>query len=64
MTAAVDPAACTGCGICAIICPEVFRMSGGRKESAVVHCETVPEEYESFCTDARDCCKGKAIRVG
>ena len=63
MTAALDRTVCTGCGICAIICPEVFRMQGGRKDIAVVHAETVPEEAETFCEDARDCCKRKAIQL-
>ena len=65
MKATVATESCTGCGICEIICPEVFRMNGGSREKrAVVHVETVPDEAGCFCVDARDCCKGNAIQLG
>ena len=64
MKVSVDPELCTGCGICEVVCPEVFRMNGGgRKQFAVVRTELVPEEAINFCRDARDCCKPEAICV-
>ncbi len=63
MKATVETDLCKGCGACEIICPEVFRMNGGRNDFAVVHSETVPEEADNFCVDARNCCKPKAIRI-
>ena len=64
MRVTVDPKLCTGCGICEVVCPEVFRLDGGgKKPFAVVRSETVPEEAVNFCRDARDCCKPQAILV-
>ena len=64
MKAAVDASLCNGCGICEIVCPEVFRMSGGNETGlAVVRGEVVPEEAIRFCRDARDCCKPRAISL-
>ena len=62
MKATVDTNVCNGCGICEIICPEIFRMAGSDgKQFAVVRAETVPEQAVNFCVDARDCCKPEAI---
>ena len=64
MKATVNTQQCKGCGICQVICPEVFRMNGGgRKEFALVRHENVPEDVENFCLDARDCCQAKAIQI-
>ncbi|NCC50485.1 MAG: ferredoxin [Spartobacteria bacterium] len=64
MKETVDSKRCSGCGICEIVCPEIFRMSvGGRKKCALVHTEIVPEEAINFCRDARDCCKQQAIAI-
>ncbi len=63
MKATVNPNLCTGCGLCEIMCPEVFRMNGGREAFAFAHSETVDEEADNFCVDARDCCNPNAIRI-
>lgn len=61
----VDAALCNGCGICEVVCPEVFRMDGeGQRPVAVVLQDVVPLEAMNFCIDARDCCKPNAIRIG
>ena len=62
MKAYLNPDLCTGCTICEVVCPEVFRMNeNGGRPVAVVHTEEVPEEAMSFCRDARDCCRPRAI---
>lgn len=64
MRATVDSKLCTGCGICEVVCPEVFRMNGdGRNPLAVVRGEPVPEEAIKFCRDAKYCCKPGAILI-
>jgi len=64
MRVSVDTQVCNGCGICEVICPEVFRMEtgNGRKRAAVLS-DTVPEAAWNFCRDARDCCKPRAIAI-
>lgn len=64
MNVTVNTNLCTGCGICEIICPEIFQIqTGGRKKIAIVHSETISEEVEPFCEDARNYCKTKAIQI-
>lgn len=64
MRANIDKKLCTGCGICEVVCPEVFKLQGdGRKRHAVVHTEHVPETALCFCRDAHDCCKTGAITL-
>lgn len=64
MKVTVDPQLCNGCGMCEIVCPEVFRLNGGVEHHfAVVRNDIVPTAAENFCRDARDCCKPHAILI-
>lgn len=60
MRASVDEAACTGCGLCVDICPEVFEMEG---DVARAKMASIPEDLEDCAEDAADDCPMEAITV-
>lgn len=60
MKAAVDSTTCTGCGLCADTCPEVFEMDG---DTAKVRVDEVPPGAEASCRDAMRGCPVEAISV-
>ena len=61
MNSVVYVATCTGCGRCAEICPEVFRIEEGVARSTGLHVEP---PAETLCRTAADECPGGAIAVG
>ena len=61
MKATVDADACTGCGLCAETCPEVFEM--GDEEVAVIIADPVPALAEETCQTAADDCPSEAISI-
>ena len=64
MKATVEQDLCTGCGICEIVCPEVFEMKPDTGRGvAFVHTQKVPDRFSAFCVDARDCCPTNAIAL-
>ena len=61
MKATIDREGCISCGLCASICPDVFRMSDdGRAE---VCAAPVPESAEDAAAEARDNCPVSVITV-
>jgi ferredoxin len=60
MRAMVDEDLCSGCGLCAETCPEVFRMSGNLAEAWA---DPVPEDVEESCRDAATSCPEEAISI-
>jgi ferredoxin len=52
---------CNGDGICADICPQVFRMNGN--SIAVVIVEKVPEKYREICREAAEICPESCIHI-
>ncbi|NLI79788.1 MAG: ferredoxin [Candidatus Riflebacteria bacterium] len=56
----VDPEICIGCGLCAGICPVVFRMEDGK---AVVIVEIVPAASCTACRQASQECPVQAIVI-
>jgi ferredoxin len=60
MMAMVDEKVCTGCGLCADTCPEVFELSG---DVAVVKCDVVPKGAEVSCREAAEGCPVEAITM-
>ena len=58
MKVTVDGDTCTGCGLCADTCPEVFEM--GDDIVAVIVPE-VPEDAEETCREACEGCPVEAL---
>ncbi len=60
MIAKVDEETCTGCGVCAETCPEVFELVD---ELAKVIADPVPEDAEGSCREAAEECPVEAISI-
>ena len=57
----VDKDLCIGCGLCADICPDVFRMDDDGK--AVASDDEIPEGIIDSAKDAESQCPVEAIKV-
>ncbi|NLE20754.1 MAG: ferredoxin [Clostridiales bacterium] len=60
MKASVDQSGCIGCGLCAEICPEVFRMNDDNLAEA--YGEITPDN-QAAAEEARDSCPVSVITV-
>ncbi len=58
MQAKVDKGLCTGCGLCAGTCPDVFEMSD---DKASVKANPVPQNAGDSCREAKENCPVEAI---
>ena len=61
MKAVVDRDGCIECGLCASVCPEVFRM--GDDGPAEVYVDEVPAEAEDSAVEAQEGCPVSVITV-
>jgi len=60
MRVKIDDSLCTGCGLCADTCPEVFEMGD---TIALVKLDPIPADLEDQARDAADNCPVEAIIV-
>jgi len=60
MMVTVDKDICTGCGLCADTCPEVFEITDSL---AVVKVADVPANVAKTCREAADNCPVECILV-
>jgi ferredoxin len=62
MNVRVDTPLCSGCGMCAIVCPEVFRMARRKaRKFAVARIGTAEDTVSEFLRIATVCCTRGAI---
>ncbi len=61
MKAIVDKETCSGCGLCAETCPDVFEM--GDDDIAKVKATPVPAKAEGCTKEAAEGCPSESIKV-
>lgn len=57
----IDKAACCGYGVCAEICPQVYKLDEGG--IVYVEDENVPPELEEAAREGADACPQSALRL-
>ena len=61
MKATIDREGCISCGLCASICPQVFRMADDGL--AEVYADPILESMEDAAAEARDNCPVSVITI-
>lgn len=62
MKAHIDRDGCISCGLCASICPKVFRMNDDDGLAEVI-ADEVPEEFEEAAVECQENCPTSVITV-
>lgn len=60
MKVTVDNDTCTGCGLCADTCPEVFEIDDSLAKVKVAE---VPPDAANTCQEAADNCPVESIKI-
>ena len=60
MKAFVDIVLCTGCGLCPLTCPEVFKIED---DHAIAYTNPVPQKAKDSCRTAAEECPVEAITI-
>ena len=60
MRASVNTTLCTGCGLCTLVCPAAFQLSGGK---AQVIANPIPPSETNAAMQAAGICAVKAISI-
>ena len=60
MKVKIDENLCTGCGLCADICPEVFEMGD---DVSIVKVDNISSELEEKVREAAESCPVEAIII-
>lgn len=61
MKATIDREGCISCGLCAEVCPKVFRM--GKDGPAEVYVDPVPDSEQKAAIEAQESCPVSVIKV-
>ncbi|MFA5676634.1 MAG: ferredoxin [Christensenellales bacterium] len=61
MRAIIDRDGCILCGLCADVCPEVFRMGDDGPAETIT--EQIPKESEDSAAEAAEGCPVEVIRI-
>ena len=61
MKAEINQSGCIHCGLCADICPSVFRQGG--TEAASVRVEQIPAKYKIEAETAEEQCPTNVIKI-
>lgn len=61
MKAEINKSGCISCGLCADICPEVFRQEGDEKASVKV--EEIPAKAKTEAETAEEQCPTNVIKI-
>lgn len=60
MKVVIDEDLCTGCGLCAESCPDVYEM---KDDKAIVKVDPLPDNIVDSAKDAASNCPVEAIKV-